>query len=440
MMHRLRAGLPISPEEADTWVDVPYSIQQLHALLQREIDSAKRAETSVLVFRLKHRPFGVHLDDNTQFGELRPELRDRLQSVHPGVRAVGSQSGEVIGFAPSLLRRTDGEALLNELTKSLTEPVTVDGLRVLLGPRSGGAVLDSELDGVDDLLSATKLALGETDASRVAVMFHPYQRARQSRTIEMARALHEAVVNRSLSVRYQPDIDLRTGRIAAIKAYAHWHPEGSGVVLNSDLFEAAEKASLLVPIGREVIEEALRSIYGWITTGLLDQTTVWVNVHPVEVLAPDFGKAMATVATFDPRLRLGLELTENPTEDQGFIYDVLRTLVAKGAAAAIGGFGTGYLNMAEFQQLPFSAAKIDRTLTKQMTGNDASARLVEAVVGLAGLFGLEVTAHGIETAEQVRRLQEYGCATGQGFYFARPMDAAEMQEMLTQIKMGNKVF
>ena len=439
-MSQLRAGLPLAPDDADSWVDAPFSIQQLNALLQREIDAAVQSETSLLAFRISHRPFGLLTDDNSQFGELRPELRERLHSVHRGIRAVGSQSGEVIGFAPRLQRRTDGEALLKELTKALAEPVTVDGLRVMLGPRSGGAVLDSETQTVEDLLSATKLAIAETDASQVAAMFHPHQRSRQLRTAAMAMALHEAVVNRSLSVRYQPDIDLQTGRLVAIKAYAYWHPDGEGIVLNNDLFDAAKTASLLVPIGREVIEEALRSVYGWITSGLLDQATVWVNVHPNEVLAPDFGKAMATVATFDERLRLGLELTENPTDDQAYIYNVLRTLVDKGATTAIGGFGIGYLNLADFQNLPFSAAKIDRALTKQIASNDASAQLVKAVIGLAELFGLEVTAHGIETIEQAHRLREIGCRTGQGFYFARPMSAEEMKEQLTQIKMGNQRF
>ncbi len=135
-----------------------------------------------------------------------------------------------------------------------------------------------------------------------------------------------------------------------------------------------------------------------------------------------------------------MELTENPVQDQGYIYDVLRRLRAEGAAIALGGFGTGYLNLASARDFPFTAAKIDRTLTQQIVSSRASTKLVRAVADLAELFGLEVTAHGIETAEQVHRLREIGCTVGQGFHYARPMTADDMRETLIQVRMGRKPF
>jgi EAL domain-containing protein (putative c-di-GMP-specific phosphodiesterase class I) len=256
----------------------------------------------------------------------------------------------------------------------------------------------------------------------------------------MAETLHTAVVERSLSTRYQPDVDLSTGAIVAIKAYAHWSTDDGRVISNHELFETAREANLLVPIGRLVIEEALRATYSWITTGLVGNATLWVNVHPDEVLAPDFEAAMANVIRFDERLRLGLELTENPVQDQPHIYDVLRRLRSAGAAIALGGFGTGYLNLGSAEDFPFTAAKIDRTLTRQIVSSTASAKLVRAIADLAELFGLEVTAHGIETVEQVRRLREIGCTVGQGFHYARPMTADDMRETLIQVRMGRKQF
>jgi EAL domain-containing protein (putative c-di-GMP-specific phosphodiesterase class I) len=436
---RLLAGLP-AEAEVGSWQDRPYSLQQLSALLDTEIDCARNEMGSLVVFRVRHRRFGIVEDRFVQYEQLRPELLDALHRAHSGIKAIGSAQGEIVGFAPRLRRQSDGAELLGELVRVLSEPIHIDGLSNLIGPRIGGAVLDDDNSTSEALLSAVRLAVLETSASKPGAMFHISQRHRRLHQTVMAETLHDAVVERSLSTRYQPDVDLSTGAIVAIKAYAHWSTDDGRVISNHDLFETARGANLLVPIGRLVIEEALRSTYSWITTGLVENATLWVNVHPEEVLAPDFEAAMSDVIRFDDRLRLGLELTENPVEDQSYIYDVLRRLRSEGAAIALGGFGTGYLNLGSAQDFPFTAAKIDRTLTQQIVSSRASTKLVRAVADLAELFGLEVTAHGIETAEQASRLREIGCSVGQGFHYARPMTADDMREALIQVRMGRKPF
>ncbi len=437
---RLLAGLPAEQSELGSWQERPYSLQQLSALLDAEIDRARAENGSLVVFRIRHRPFGIVDDEFTTFTELRPELLAALRRAHSGIMAIGSPQGEIVGFAPRLRRQTDGAELLVELVRVLSEPVEIDGLSNLIAPRIGCAVLDHGNPTSEALFSAAKLAVQDATASHPGTMFQVSQRHRQLHQTVMAETLHQAVVERSLSTRYQPDIDLSTGAIVAIKAYAHWSTEDGRVISNQELFQTARKANLLVPIGRQVIEEALRSTYSWITTGLVGRATLWVNVHPNEVLAPDFEAAMTKVIRFDERLRLGLELTQNPVDDQAYIYEVLRRLRAAGAAIALGGFGTGYLNLAAASEFPFTAAKIDRTLTRQIVSSTASAKLVRAVADLAELFGLEVTAHGIETVEQAQRLREIGCAIGQGFHYARPMTADDMRETLIQVRMGRTPF
>ncbi len=437
---RLLAGLPVEESDVGSWQERPFSLQQLAALLDTEIDRARSERGSLVVFRARHRPLGVVEDQLVHFEPLRRELLDVLHRAHSGIKAIGSPQGEVVGFAPRLRRQTDGVELLEELVRVLSEPILIDGLSNLIAPRIGCAVLDDDNTTSQELLSAARLAVLETGASQPGAMFHVSQRHRRLHKTVMAETLHTAVVERSLSTRYQPDVDLSTGAIVAIKAYAHWSTDDGRVISNHELFETAREANLLVPIGRLVIEEALRATYSWITTGLVGNATLWVNVHPDEVLAPDFEAAMANVIRFDERLRLGLELTENPVQDQPHIYDVLRRLRSAGAAIALGGFGTGYLNLGSAEDFPFTAAKIDRTLTRQIVSSTASAKLVRAIADLAELFGLEVTAHGIETVEQVRRLREIGCTVGQGFHYARPMTADDMRETLIQVRMGRKQF
>ncbi len=317
MKQRLLAGLPLEEADVGSWQERPYSLQQLSALLANEIDRARNERGSLVVFRVRHRRFGIVEDEFVQFEQLRPELLDALHRAHSGIKAIGSAQGEIIGFAPRLRRQSDGVELLQELVRVLSEPIHIDGLSNLIGPRIGGAVLDDDNTSSEELLSAVRLALLETSASRPGVMFHVSQRHRRLHQTVMAETLHDAVVEKSLSTRYQPDVDLSTGAIVAIKAYAHWSTDHGRVVSNHDLFETARQANLLVPIGRLVIEEALRSTYSWITTGLVGNATLWVNVHPEEVLAPDFEDAMAEVIQFDERLRLGLGAHREPGAGSG---------------------------------------------------------------------------------------------------------------------------
>ncbi|MBT8240844.1 MAG: EAL domain-containing protein, partial [Acidimicrobiia bacterium] len=320
---RLLAGLPVEQSDLGSWHERPYSIQQLSALLDVEIDRARSADGSLVVFRIRHRRFGIVDDEQGTFTHVRPELLAALHRAHSGIKAIGS-AAEIVGFAPRLRRQTDGAELLGELVRVLSEPVEIDGLSNLIAPRIGCAALDKDNQTADALLSAAQLAVQDATAASSGAMFHISQRHRQLHQRVMARTLHDAVVERSLSTRYQPDVDLSTGAIVAIKAYAHWSTDDGRVVSNQELFQTARTANLLVPIGRQVIEQALRATYSWITTGLVSQATLWVNVHPDEVLAPDFEKAMTRVIRFDQRLRLGLELTKNPVEDQAHIYEVLR--------------------------------------------------------------------------------------------------------------------
>ncbi len=441
MMRQLKAGLPLEagfgsghePGELR-------GIDQLRSLLEVAIADALDREHTVLVFRVQHESFASSDDvDFFQYLPLHPALKERLEAVAVDIQVIGSAAGGLIGFIPDLRRRTDGEDLLNLITAELARPITIDGLPVLLGAHTGGAILSNDNTTVDDLFEASKLALCEADASRVAVMFHPYQRVRDTRASDLARDFRTALINRDLTVAYQPVVNLQSGAIAGIKAYVVWDRQGA-LVPSNEVVEIAERWALSVPVGQHVLGESFAAVAGWVRVGLIESTTLWLQVHPREVLNPGFAPGVTQAIKFDPRVQVGIELTENPSENQPYTHSTIRSLVAQGARASLGDLGKGPLDLAEAQQMPFTAGRVNSTLTRQLGSSGAALPILKLLLELAQVLSWETTVEGIDTADQLEAALAAGASFGQGNYFSSPLLAGDMIQLLQEAKSGRSLL
>ncbi len=427
-LRRLRAGLSI---EADSHAPSgPRSPDQLAASLRTDLDRALAEERTVLVLKVRHRAFPGRAAASLNHGKLPEEIQQRLRSIEPTIIAVASSDTEMVAYVPSLRRRSDGEELVALALRALTPPLDIEGLPHYLSPTIGAALLDRENPTADLLLDASALALAETDNAHPGVMFHPYQRVRHDRNTEVEQELKAAVLANTTSVALQPALDLKTGEIRALESFARWTRPGKGPVLALDLVHITEEIGALHQLGRQVAERALRQISDWHEQGLLNDVTLWANISPSEVLHPEFPAMIMAAMEIDPRIKVGIELSPSPPSGEKYVNGVIRSLVARGARAAIGDFGSGYVDLSTIHQLPFDSVKLDRSLTRQIVGSDRAAEMVGVLIGLAGKLGLEVTAQGIENQAQAELLTQMGCPIGQGFYFARPMEQAEMDTYL----------
>ncbi len=432
-LRRLRAGLPISAGEQQTVGPTdPQSRDQFVGALNDAILSALNEERTVLVMRIAIRPVpGGDADDR---GKLDPGVKQRLTKADTGVVAFAVAPDEVIAFVPELRRRSDGEETVNLTVEALKEPLVCEGLPHYLSPRVGAALLDRENPSAEMLLEGTRLALAEADRSNPGMMFHPYQRVRHERHSEMETELRAAVLENETSVAFQPSVQLATGEITGMEAFARWFREGKGQVPTIDFIRSAEELGVMHQLGRQVLEKALFQTADWADSGLVDEVTLWLNVSPSEILHPEFSKMVKDAIAVHEKVKIGIELSPMPPNDERHIPTVIRSLVARGARASIGDFGIGYIDLSMLHQLPFDSVTLDRSLIRQIASNDQAADLVQILIDLASRLGMSTNASGIETKQQAEMLAEMGCTNGQGYFLARPLLADEMTDLLTEHK------
>ena len=257
--------------------------------------------------------------------------------------------------------------------------------------------------------------------------------ARLRRRTELERALRHAAERGELRLHYQPEVDLRSGRIAGLEALLRWQREDA-LVMPAEFIPVAEETGLIVPIGAWVLDEALRQARAWEQDErIADAPFTSVNLSVRQLADPEIMQRVAdTLARHetDPS-KLLLEVTESVIlDDVEAGLTVLTQLKQLGTEIAIDDFGTGYASLSYLRRFPASALKIDRSFVAALDDGRTRA-IVSGMIDLAHALGLTAIAEGIETTAQMTTLRELGCDLGQGYLFARPVPADEVEPLLT---------
>jgi EAL domain-containing protein (putative c-di-GMP-specific phosphodiesterase class I) len=246
--------------------------------------------------------------------------------------------------------------------------------------------------------------------------------------------LRRALDQNEFEVYYQPIIDSRSGTVGGVEALIRWnHPE-RGLVMPNDFIGAAESSGAIVQIGDWMLNHACAE-FATLTRGFAggDSIGLSINLSTRQLSDPhllDTIRRAAASAGLNTE-RLTLEITETTLmEDTENAVRVLTELRSIGAKIAIDDFGTGYSSLSLLANIPVDTLKIDRVFITDIARRPEPARLVRAILTLASDFGLHTVAEGVEELAQHRLLQELGCDTSQGFYFARPQPAGQLLELL----------
>jgi EAL domain-containing protein (putative c-di-GMP-specific phosphodiesterase class I) len=242
--------------------------------------------------------------------------------------------------------------------------------------------------------------------------------------------------NDELCLHYQPEVDLTDKRIVAVEALVRWrHPE-RGLVPPAEFIPAAEESGLIVPIGEWVLRTACSQLATWRSAGTVDDhVRVAVNVSARQLSHPDLPQTVASAlgeAGLDPRA-LCLEITESAViHDTEIALANLRAIKDQGVLIALDDFGVGFSSLSQIRDLPpVDVIKVDRSFTAGLGRSDSDGAVITAVLSLARSLGLTAIAEGVETEDQLGLLRGLGCDVGQGFYFARPQPAEEVERVLS---------
>jgi EAL domain-containing protein (putative c-di-GMP-specific phosphodiesterase class I) len=235
-------------------------------------------------------------------------------------------------------------------------------------------------------------------------------------------------------VYYQPMVELATGLVAGVEALARWqHPE-RGLMLPAQFIPLAEETGQIVELGEWMLREACMQHGRWMREyGEDGPLRLSVNLSARQLAQPDCvaDVASALADTGMPAAQLCLEITESVVvQDTELAIQALDALRAQGVLIGIDDFGTGYASLTLLKRIPADLLKVDRSFMAGLGTDPQDTPIVRSVVGLAQALGLAAVAEGVETPEQVVELRAVACRYAQGFYFASPMPAAALGEVL----------
>jgi diguanylate cyclase (GGDEF)-like protein len=405
-----------------------------------------RCERALALTRPEGRRVGLLVMDLDGFKEVNDALGhaygDRLlelvgarlvRVIKPGETVARLGGDEFAVLLPDLVAPAEAEWRADELLRALEPPCELLGLRLDVRGSIGLAVHPDHGDDVDELLSRADLAMyaaKETGTGRE--VYDARRDVASAERLTLMGDLRRGLRGDELLLHYHPKVELATGRVAGVEALVRWrHPE-RGIVPPLDFVPYAEQTGLIAPLTDRVLELALSQCAAWRAEGL--ELRVAVNVSARNLLD---GQLPGTVErllrrTGVPPGWLELEITESavmtdPVRAEG----VLQSLAGLGVGLSIDDFGTGYSSLAYLSRLPVDEMKIDRAFVARIEEDGRDLAIVESSIALARRLGMRAVAEGVESEGMRRRLIAAGCDLAQGFFFAKPLAAADLVAWLS---------
>jgi c-di-GMP phosphodiesterase Gmr len=321
----------------------------------------------------------------------------------------------------------DVARIARRLTEAFVEPCQLSNLEIQVECAAAAAVGEIGADDPMDTLRHAQIALKRAKLTKSFELYATGTVDTARRRFSLETDLRRALQRGELELHYQPLVDLGTGSLSGFEALARWQHPDLGAISPVDFIPVAEESGLIVPLGRWALDQAARTIADWDSrVGSASDFRISVNMSAVQMQRDDVVEAVRS-ALSDADVsgdRMTLELTESAfINDPEGAKKLLDSLKALDTHLAMDDFGTGYSNLAYLQQLPIDVLKIDRSFVSDMMIDKDKRAIVRTVLSLARALGMKTTAEGIESEEISDVLRRLGCSVGQGYYYARPMNA-----------------
>ena len=359
--------------------------------------------------------------------ELLITFARRLMSALRGGDVLARTGGNEFGVLVTLRRGvTDALAAAARIQEVLAAPFKISELEIRVECAIGLALMTGDHE-AEELFRNAQFAVKQAKQAGKPQVYEAQQASEARRRFSIETELRRALDKDQLKLFYQPLIDLKSGDVAGFEALARWEHEDRGEISPTEFIPVAEESGLILQLGRWAMHKAADTLAGWDrAAGGPLPLYVGVNLSAIQVARDDIASVVSSAlkASGLTGNRLTLELTESSiVQDPARATRVFDALKSLEATVAMDDFGTGYSSLAYLQRLPIDVLKIDRSFVTGMLVDPDSVAIVRAVLSLADALGMSTTAEGIETVELATTLATLGCASGQGFYFAKPLEA-----------------
>ena len=367
---------------------------------------------------------------------LRPDDIARPTQAKPVQRDVCRHGGdEFIVLLNGVASEQDAARAANRLLTMLAQPILLGPHEVFVSASIGIVLFPRDGEDLDTLLKNADAAMYQAKAqgrNRFS-FYHDTMRTASARQLSIEHDLRKALEGEQFELYYQPQIEVRTGRIVGIEALIRWnHPE-LGMLGPGQFIGVAEEAGLIMAIWEWVLVAALIQHNEWLAQGL-PAVTIAVNLSSVQFADPALAAHVEEIARVVgvPLDYLELEVTESMLlVDSDAAHKTLAALRAMGVKIAIDDFGTGYSSLSYLRRLPLDKLKLDQSFIRD-AGNERGMAITRAIIAMAQSLNLAVVAEGVETQAQIDLLLSLGCTIVQGFLLGRPLPAAATAELLRE--------
>ena len=335
--------------------------------------------------------------------------------------------GNEFGVLVSLRRGiADAMKAAERIQQVMATPFKISDLEIRVECAIGLALMNAGQDS-EELFRNAQLAVKQAKLLGRPQVYEPKQATEARRRFSIETELRRALDKDELKLFYQPLIDLRSGKVAGFEALARWTHEDRGEISPTEFIPVAEESGLILHLGRWAMDKAAQTLADWdARMGEKLPLYVGVNLSAIQVARDNIAEVVSSALRSSGLTgdRLTLELTESSiVQDPARATRVFDALKALDATVAMDDFGTGYSSLAYLQRLPIDVLKIDKSFVSGMMVDPDAVAIVRAVLSLAEALGMSTTAEGIETVELATTLATLGCASGQGYYFAKPLEA-----------------
>jgi diguanylate cyclase (GGDEF)-like protein/PAS domain S-box-containing protein len=359
------------------------------------------------------------------------EAAKRLQGCLREGDALSRHSGDEFTAMLAGAREEDIRRVGDRMLAAFRKPFELEGHDVLVTPSIGVARSTADETDAETLIrNADHAMYTAKKEGGDAYRFYSPETAAFLPVLEMESYLRQAIQNEELSLVYQPQISLRTGRPTAVEALIRWNSPALGTVPPDRFIPIAEQSGLIEEIGRWVFRRGCEQLKAWRSLGY--ELKLSVNVSLRQFRRSDFAGFVAAILEqcgIEPN-RLDIEITERVTMSLHSASCALARLRELGVTVSVDDFGTGYSSLSYIKDLPIDRLKIDRSFVRDLPTSEKDRAIVATIIAIGNRLGLSVVAEGVETEEQLRFVREQGCDEAQGYYVCRPMPADLLQAWL----------
>lgn len=365
------------------------------------------------------------------------EVASRLSGCIRSSDTVARLGGdEFVMLFPEISRIEDVSLLVNRVFAALEPPLLLREHEFTITASIGASICPDDGEHLETLINRADSAMYKAkEEKQNSYKFYTMDMRRHDvERLKMEEKLRKAFENNEFLLHYQPQVDVCKEEIIGIEALVRWENPEMGLISPGKFIPLAEDTGLIIPLGERIANIACKQNRIWQDNGL-NHVTIAINVSKLQFKQKDYVKTISRILCdtgHDPKL-LEIEITESIImDDFNATIRLLNEISDLGIRIAIDDFGIGYSSLGYLKNMPVDILKIDQSFVKNITVDENSRAICNAIISMANSLNIDVIAEGVETVEQLTLLKELNCKKVQGYYISRPVPANDFENMLTK--------